>query len=151
MVGPLGVVVSPFRPTSRKRGGDHATTMRRRDVGADSSCSACEHQLQDLTHLLLHCPASEPLWRAIFVTTSSIFDFWSRPWSGPTAGSPWNSSTPPSLGRGRVAPPPPPHSNHNVLTIIQGKNSINLLIYEYQATGNTACNATIGPHLPWRF
>jgi len=25
---------------------------------------------------------------------------------GPTIGSPWSSSTPPSLGRGRVAPPP---------------------------------------------
>jgi len=35
--------------------------------------------LQDLTHLLLDFPASEPLWRAIFGTTS-IFDLWSRPW-----------------------------------------------------------------------
>jgi len=26
---------------------------------------------------------------------------------GPTVGSPWSSFTPPSLGRGRVAPPPP--------------------------------------------
>jgi len=36
--------------------------------------------LQDLTHLLLDCPASEPLRRAIFGTTSYIFDPWSRPW-----------------------------------------------------------------------
>jgi len=26
-------------------------------------------------------------------------------WRGPTVGSPWNSSAPPLLGRGRVAPP----------------------------------------------
>jgi len=34
---------------------------------------------QDLTRLLLDCPASEPIRRAIFDTTSSIFDLWS--WS----------------------------------------------------------------------
>jgi len=28
MVGPLGKVVSPFRPTTRKRGGDRTTTRR---------------------------------------------------------------------------------------------------------------------------
>jgi len=39
----------------------------------------CGHQLQDLTHLLLGCPASEPVRRAIFGTTTSIFDLWSRP------------------------------------------------------------------------
>jgi len=39
----------------------------------NSLCSACGHPLQDLTHLL-DCPASEPLRRAIFGTTSSIFD-----------------------------------------------------------------------------
>jgi len=31
-------------------------------------------------YFLLDCPASKPLWRAIFGTTSSIFDLWSRPW-----------------------------------------------------------------------
>jgi len=46
----------------------------------NSSCSACGQPLQDLTHLLLDCPASEPIWRAIFGTTSSFFDLWSRPW-----------------------------------------------------------------------
>jgi len=34
MVGLLGDVVPPFRPTFRKRGGDRSTTLRRRDVGA---------------------------------------------------------------------------------------------------------------------
>jgi len=43
----------------------------------ENSCSACRHPLQDLTHLLLDCPASKPFRRAIFGTTSSI---WSRPW-----------------------------------------------------------------------
>jgi len=46
----------------------------------NSSCSACGHPLQDLTHLLFDCPASELLRRAIFGNTSSIFDLWSRPW-----------------------------------------------------------------------
>jgi len=46
------------------------------------SCSACGHHLQVLTHLLLEldCPTSEPLRRAIFGTTFSIFYLWSRPW-----------------------------------------------------------------------
>jgi len=41
MVGPLGKVISPFRPTSRKRGRDRTTTLKRRDVDvvAFRSCS----------------------------------------------------------------------------------------------------------------
>jgi len=39
----------------------------------NSSCNACGHPLQDLTHLLLDCPASETLWHTIFGTSSSIF------------------------------------------------------------------------------
>jgi len=46
----------------------------------NSPCSAGGHPLQELTHLLLDCPSSEPLRRAIFGTTSSIFDLWSRTW-----------------------------------------------------------------------
>jgi len=68
----------------------------------NSSCSACGHPLQHLTHLLLDCPVSEPLRRAIFGTTS-IFDLWSRC----TVESLWSTSMPPSLGRSWVAPPPP--------------------------------------------
>jgi len=37
------------------------------------------HHLQDLIHLVQDCPASELLRRAIFGTTSSILDLWSRP------------------------------------------------------------------------
>jgi len=37
MNGPLGVVVSPFRPTTRMRSEDLTTTLKRRDVGAVNS------------------------------------------------------------------------------------------------------------------
>jgi len=53
------------------------------DKKENSSCSACRHPLQDLTHLLLVYLASEPLLRAIFGTTFSILDLWSRPWGWP--------------------------------------------------------------------
>ena len=45
-----------------------------------SDCSACGHPLQDLNHLLLDCPASEPLRKSIFGSSLSILDLWSRPW-----------------------------------------------------------------------
>ena len=43
-------------------------------------CSACGHPLQDLNHLLHDCPASEPLRKAIFGSSLSILDLWSRLW-----------------------------------------------------------------------
>ena len=46
----------------------------------NSACSACEHPLQDLNHLLLDCPASEPLRKSIFGSSLSILDLCSRPW-----------------------------------------------------------------------
>ena len=46
----------------------------------NSACSACGHPLQDLNHLLLDCPASEPLRKSIFGSYLSILDLWSRPW-----------------------------------------------------------------------
>ena len=46
----------------------------------NSACSACGHPLQDLNHLLLDCPASEPLHKSIFGSSLSILDLWSRPW-----------------------------------------------------------------------
>ena len=39
--------------------------------------SACR---QDLIHLLLDCPVSEPLHKFIFGSSLSILDLWSRPW-----------------------------------------------------------------------
>ena len=39
----------------------------------NSACSACGHPLQDLNHLLLDCPASEPLGKSIFGYSLSLF------------------------------------------------------------------------------
>jgi len=99
MAGPLGVVVSPFRPTSWIEG-------RRPHHRVEAVRRWCSM----LAHLLLDCPKSEPLRWAIFGITSSIFDLWSRPWGVARllarVGSPWSSSMPSSHGRGRVAAPP---------------------------------------------
>ena len=46
----------------------------------NSACSACGHHLQDLNHLLLDCPASEPLRKSIIGSSLSILDLWSTPW-----------------------------------------------------------------------
>jgi len=64
------------------------------DKTEQSSCSACGHHLQDLTHLLLDCPASEPLWRAIIGTTSSIRSPVQTLGRGQTVGFPRSSSEP---------------------------------------------------------
>ena len=80
-----------------------------------SDCSACGHPLQDLNHLLLDCRASEPL-RKIYLWLLSLY---SRSMvqtlgCGPTVGSPRSSSAPPSLGRGRVVPPPQSSTDANL-------------------------------------
>jgi len=68
----------------------------------NSSCSTCGHPLQDLTHLLLDCPASEPLRMSGAPSLALLLPFLT---SGPDLGawpdywSPWSSSTPPSIGR----------------------------------------------------
>ena len=45
-----------------------------------SSCSNCGSESQDLSHLVLDCPALDHLRRAIFGDTPSLLDLWSRPW-----------------------------------------------------------------------
>ena len=40
--------------------------LHRKSRKENSACSACGHPLQDLNHLLLDCPASEPLRKSIF-------------------------------------------------------------------------------------
>ena len=40
------------------------------------SCSACDHSSQDISHLILHCPATDSLRRSPL----SLCDLWSRPW-----------------------------------------------------------------------
>ena len=44
------------------------------------SCSACGHSLQDISHLILHCPATDSLRRSLFGDSLSLYDLWSRPW-----------------------------------------------------------------------
>ena len=44
------------------------------------SCSACGHSSQDISHLILHCPATDFLRRSLFGDSLSLYDLWSRPW-----------------------------------------------------------------------
>ena len=44
------------------------------------SCSACGHPSQDISHLILHCPATDSLHRSLFGDSLSLYDLWSRPW-----------------------------------------------------------------------
>ena len=46
----------------------------------NSSCSACGHPSQDISHLILHCPATDSLRRSLFGDSLSFYDLWSRPW-----------------------------------------------------------------------
>ena len=43
-------------------------------------CSACVHSSQDTFHLILHCPATDPLRRSLFGNFLSLYDLWARPW-----------------------------------------------------------------------
>ena len=44
------------------------------------SCSACRHSSQDISHLILHCPATDSLRRSLFGDSLSLYDLWSRSW-----------------------------------------------------------------------
>ena len=46
----------------------------------NSSCSACGHSSQDISHLILHCPATDSLRCSLFGDSLSLYDLWSRPW-----------------------------------------------------------------------
>jgi len=61
----------PFPVSSDVNCPDYAATVTASLVFCPS---AYGHSLQDLTRLLLECPASEPLRRAFFGTTSFTFD-----------------------------------------------------------------------------
>ena len=43
-------------------------------------CSACGHPSQDISHLIMHCPATDSLRRLLFDDSLSMYDLWSRPW-----------------------------------------------------------------------
>ena len=44
------------------------------------SCSVCRHSSQDISHLILHCPATDFLRRSLFGDSLFLYDLWSRPW-----------------------------------------------------------------------
>ena len=46
----------------------------------NSSCSACGHSSQDISHLILNRPATDFLRRTLFGDSLSLYDLWSRPW-----------------------------------------------------------------------
>ena len=44
------------------------------------SSSACGHSSQDISYLIVHCPATNSLRRSLFGDSLSLYDLWSRPW-----------------------------------------------------------------------
>ena len=44
------------------------------------SCSTCGHSSQDISHLVLHCPATDCLRCSLFGDCPSLYDLWWRPW-----------------------------------------------------------------------
>ena len=46
----------------------------------NSSCSVCGHSSQDISHLILHCPATDSFRHSLFGDSLSFYDLWSRPW-----------------------------------------------------------------------
>ena len=44
------------------------------------SCSARGHSSQDISHLILHCPATDSLRCSLFGDSLFLYDLWSRPW-----------------------------------------------------------------------
>ena len=57
-----------------------ASYLARIGRSTSSSCSACGDSTQDLRHILLDCSSLEPIRRAIFGSSLSPLDLWSRPW-----------------------------------------------------------------------
>ena len=66
------------------------------------SCSACGHSSQDISHLILHCPATDSLRRSLFGDSLSLRPLVQTLGSCPATGAPWSSPCPHPLGRGRV-------------------------------------------------
>ena len=63
------------------------------------SCSACEHPSQDISHLILHCPATDSLYHSLFAFLWPLVQTLK---SCQASKAPWSSTMPPSLRRGRV-------------------------------------------------
>ena len=67
-----------------------------------NSCSACGHPSQDISHLILHCPATDSAPLTLWRLSVSLRPLVQTLGSCPAFGAPWSSAMPPSLGRGRV-------------------------------------------------
>ena len=67
------------------------------------TCSACGHSSQDISHLILHCPATDSLRRSLFGHSVSLRPLVQALGNCPASGAPWCSTMPPSLGKGRIA------------------------------------------------
>ena len=69
---------------SRLRCNEHSLSLRSylSRIGRieNPSCSACGHSSQDISHLILHCPATDALRRSPFGDSLYLYDLWSRPW-----------------------------------------------------------------------
>ena len=66
------------------------------------SCSACGHWSQDISHLILHCPATDSLRHSLFDDSLSLRPLVQTLGCCPASGTPWSSAMPPSLRRGWV-------------------------------------------------
>ena len=66
------------------------------------SCSTCGHLSQDISHLILHCPATDSLRHSLFGDSVSLRPLVQTLGSCPASGAPWSSTMPPSFGRGQA-------------------------------------------------
>ena len=82
------------------------------------SCSACGHSSQDISHLILHCPATDCLCRSLFGGSISLRPLVQTLGSCPASGAPWSSAMPPSLGRYRVTNNNNNNNNNRILPTI---------------------------------
>ena len=46
----------------------------------NSCCSACGNSSQETFHIILHCPATDSLYRSLFGDSLSLYDLWYKPW-----------------------------------------------------------------------
>ena len=74
------------------------------------SSSACGHSSQDISQLILHCPATDTAPLTLWRLSVSVRPLVQTLGSCPASGEPWSSAMPPSLGRGRV-------NNNNIIRV----------------------------------
>ena len=57
-----------------------SSCLSRIDRIENPSCNACGYSPQDISDLILDCPATDSLRRSLFGNFLSPYDLWSRPW-----------------------------------------------------------------------